>query len=92
MANVEKWSHLIMTLKWGKGFMEEIKVDTAIMDEDVQCLHCGRGIKKGKMVFCASRLGSFPSLNGDRGWGDPRKPTFCSSNHAKLFVKNNNGL
>jgi hypothetical protein len=94
MANVEKWSNNRMEIKWGKEFFSYVCVDTAILDKNVQCLHCGKNIQKGKLVFCAvAPPNYFPSSRGDSGWGeDSYKPTFCSSNHAKLFAKNNNGL
>lgn len=96
MANVEKWSYSTMYIDWGKdpSAIQRISVDSAVMDSDTQCMHCGRNVKKGKLVFCASSFfSSFPCYKGDSGWGeDSYRPTFCSSNHAKLFAKNNNGL
>jgi len=89
MANVKKWSYSSMKIVWGKGFMEYIEVDSAIMDADVQCLYCGKNIKEGKLVFCGNKIIS-PRSYGDKNWGEgwPDRKTFCSSSHAKLFAKN----
>jgi hypothetical protein len=89
MANVKKWTYSTMTIVWGKGFMEYIKVDSAIMDADVQCLYCGKNIKEGKLVFCGTEI-LMPYERGDKNWGEgwPDRKTFCSSSHAKLFAKN----
>jgi hypothetical protein len=91
LANVLKWSHKLIHIDFGKGLTEKIVLDTAILDEDVSCFHCGKNIKSGKMVFCATMLfgGSIPSRRGDSGWGESSRKTFCASNHAKLFAKNN---
>jgi hypothetical protein len=94
MANVKRWSYSGMNIKWGKGTFDQIRVDSAIMDAEVQCFHCGKNIKSGKLVFCAhSFFGGNPFEKGDSSWGeDTYRATFCSSNHAKLFAKNKNGL
>ena len=93
MANVKEWSNNPMVITYGKGVMDKVVVDTAIKDADVQCFHFGKNIKTGKLVFCSNvGFGYIPSERGDSGWGnDPGlsiKPTFCSSNHAKLYKKN----
>jgi hypothetical protein len=94
MANVKRWSYSRMTVNYGKGPVDIISVDSAIMDADVQCFHCGKNIKAGKLVFCGTSYIRNPFEKGDEDWGDGRryKRTFCSSNHAKLFAKNNNGI
>jgi hypothetical protein len=97
MANVKRWSYsstIIQFKKEGFYFENKIFVDSAIMDDDVQCFHCGKNIKAGKLVFCGSSYISNPFEKGDEDWGDGSsyKRTFCSSNHAKLFAKNNNGI
>lgn len=88
MANVKKWSYSTMIIKYGKDPFDRFSVDSAMMDSDVQCIHCGKNIKTGKLVFCSSYGASNPFTYGDNKWGDGRKKTFCSSNHAKLYVKN----
>lgn len=93
MAKVIKWSSGLMYVKYGKDLTQQITVETAIMDSDVQCFHCGKNIKAGKLVFCARDWIAAPSSIGDNDWGEESyKKTFCSSNHAKLFAKNNNGI
>ena len=77
-----------MAIVYGKGVFDQFSVDTAVMDSDVQCMHCGKNIKTGKLVFCSSRWISNPFERGDNYWGEGSKKTFCSSNHAKLYVKN----
>jgi len=79
-------------MDYGKGFAEKISVDSAIMDADLQCLHCGKNIKEGKLVFCGRNWTANPFGLGDKDWGTGDKKTFCSSNHAKLFAKNNKGF
>jgi len=76
-----------MYMDYGKGFAEKISVDSAIMDADLQCLHCGKNIKEGKLVFCGINWTANPFELGDKDWGTGDKKTFCSSNHAKLFKK-----
>jgi hypothetical protein len=92
MANVKKWSYSTMFIDYGKGFMENISVDSAIMDADLQCFHCGKNIKEGKLVFCGRNYSGALFEFGDKDWGEGDKKTFCSSNHAKLFAKNNKGF
>jgi hypothetical protein len=101
MANVKEWSYSIVDIYFGKKqkfdmsglealdkMKNTIKVDSAIMDADVQCFHCGKNIKAGKLVFCSARFYKWPSGLGDQYWGDSHKPTFCSNSHDKLFAKN----
>ncbi|NBU98626.1 MAG: hypothetical protein EBS19_10540 [Spirochaetia bacterium] len=102
MANVKKWGwntqRIVFNPKekngifWGLEGSHTILVDTAIMDSDIQCMHCGKTVKTGKsaFVFYDDRyVCFFPSSQGDKRWGnDSKKKTFCSSNHAKLFKKN----
>jgi len=102
MANVKKWGFNCQRIVFNPkeknsitGYAIEgrhtILVDTAIMDDDIQCMHCGRTVKTGKLVFvffednyvCYS-----PYSKGAEKWGKHRKLTFCSSSHAKLFKKN----
>ncbi len=101
MANVVKWGYnsqwIVFNPKlkkdvWRMPANHTVVVDTAKLDADIQCMHCGKTIKTGKLVFlcyndnysCIS-----PSSLGDKGWGeDYKKNTFCSSSHAKLFAKN----
>jgi hypothetical protein len=94
MANVKEWTPGYMNIDFGKRFFDKITVKSAIMDADVQCSHCGKNIKAGKLVFCGSSyFGGLPYGKGDEDWGEESyKRTFCSSNHAKLFAKNNNGI
>ena len=95
MANVIKWSHGgLIHIDYGKEMTEKIVVDSAKMDEEVQCFHCGKNIKAGRLIFCATMLfgGGTPSGRGESDWGEGSKKTFCSSNHAKLFAKNNDGV
>jgi len=89
MANVVDWSYNLIHIKVDKELFNEIVVDSVKLDEEVQCFHCGKNIKAGKLVFCATKLfGGIPSERGNSGWGEGSKETFCSSNHAKLFAKN----
>lgn len=99
MANVVKWGYnsqfIVFNPKlkkdvWRMIDVHTILVDTAILDADIQCMHCGKTVKTGKLVFvCYYNLCMSPSSMGDKGWGDKReKLTFCSSSHAKLFAKN----
>jgi hypothetical protein len=100
MANVVKWGYNIQFIVFNPKLKKDvwrmpddhtIYVETAILDADVQCMHCGKTVKSGKLVFvfydasvCIS-----PSSMSKEGWGDERsKLTFCSSSHAKLFAKN----
>jgi hypothetical protein len=97
MADVKKWSYNSMHVQFkkdGNVWDNTICVDSAIMYDDVQCFHCGKNIKAGKLVFCGnSYFGGNPFEKGDCNWGeDSYKRTFCSSNHAKLFAKNSNGI
>jgi hypothetical protein len=87
MATVKKWSYA--STRIGKELTESIVVDSAIMDSDVQCFHCGKNIKMGKLVFCGIDYMIAPCTSGNKNWGIGNKRTFCSSNHAKLFAKNN---
>jgi hypothetical protein len=89
MATVKKWSFASTRIEFGKELTEAIVVDSAIMDSDVQCFHCGKNIKMGKLVFCGKSFMKSPSSFGENDWGAGNKRTFCSSNHAKLFAKNN---
>ncbi len=99
MADIEKWlDESPVMIKWGKEFKQSIYVKRAIMYGDQRCEHCLKIIKEGKPVFCPA-IDSFQFLYNKSGWGKlnsingwKNKPTFCSSNHAKLFAKNNNGL
>ena len=95
MAKVTKRSFDFNTIQWGKGFHEIVSYEAAILDGDVQCFHCGKNIKQGKMAFCASGYITSPFEFGEDNWGVSRgsssKRTFCSSNHVKLFAKNSNG-
>jgi hypothetical protein len=94
MANVVSWTYNSVTIKFKKdkfNLGNSITVDSAIMDADVQCFHCGKNIKAGKLVFCANVPGNIPAEKGNKDWGNFSRRTFCSSNHAKLFAKNTNG-
>lgn len=94
MANVLKWNYGSLSIKFKKDgyyFNNTISVDGAILDGEVPCFHCGKEIKKGKVAWLASNGISNPFERGDSSWGSS-KESFCSSNHAKLFAKNNDGL
>jgi hypothetical protein len=105
MANVVKWGYNTQWIVFNSKEKREnpyignhtILVDTAKMDSDVQCMHCGKTIKSGKLVFvyydfiCMTSVAKSPYNWGDNNWGDDsEKLTFCSSSHAKLFAKNTN--
>ncbi|NBU98627.1 MAG: hypothetical protein EBS19_10545 [Spirochaetia bacterium] len=96
MADVKRWSYGAMQVQFkkdGSSWQNLIWVDSAIMYDDVQCFHCGKNIKAGKLVFCGNTFfGGNPFERGDNNWGEYGKKTFCSSNHTKLFAKNNDGL
>ncbi len=99
MANVVKWGYNSQWIVFNSKEKREnpyfgnytILVDTAEMDSDVQCMHCGKTVKSGKLVFVFydSSVCISPSSISKKGWGDESsKLTFCSSSHAKLFAKN----
>lgn len=90
MAKVEKWLNFNI-VQFGKDKVwDSCRIDSAIMDSDVQCFHCGKNIKTGKLVFCYYSKYLSPYESGGSDWGN-RKVTCCSSNHAKLYAKNKNG-
>lgn len=100
MANVVKWGYNTQFIvfnpklkndKWRFFHDYTVWVDTAILDADVQCMHCGKTVKSGKLVFVFIDASTciLPSSMSKEGWGNERsKRTFCSSSHAKLFAKN----
>ena len=90
MAKITKWSFSSNWIQWGSSSLERISTDTALMDMDVQCFHCGKNIKSGKLVFVGGMLG--PHHLGEDDWGNGYRKTFCSSSHIRLYAKNNKGL
>ena len=91
MAKVTKRSHDFSTIQWGKEVMDIVSYETAILDDHVQCFHCGKNIKQGKMVFCLRWRIGLPFELGLDNWGSSSKKTCCSANHVRLLAKNSKG-
>ena len=94
MANVLKWNYGTQYIQFKKGsgsMFDYISVDGAILDDEVPCFHCGKVIKKGKVAWLAVSYIRNPFERGDSDWGSSKK-SFCSSNHAKIYAKNADGL
>lgn len=91
MANIDKWMNF-SRVQYGKDKVwDSCRIDSAILDSEVQCFHCGKNIKKGKLVFCYRNKYISPYESGESNWGRYDKVTCCSASHAKLYAKNNNG-
>jgi hypothetical protein len=94
MAKAIYYESLNIDFQYGPRKDSIMRVDIATMDSDVQCMHCGKNLKKGEMVTCATQVLAGILKNPseiNRGWGTVY-PTFCSYDHAKLYATKNNGF
>ncbi len=104
MANVIDWKSSLQWIVFNPKLKKEklsamegrhtICVEAVILDSEIQCMHCGKTVKQGKLVFICKNDNYIcrpPYKCGKDGWGEGyNKNTFCSSSHAKLFAKNTN--